>query len=77
VAFSPDGRTILTAAADGVARLWPVPKPSLEDEARWRAWLKVVSGMELDANESTHTLTSEEWSRARQAVERLGGPPRE
>ena len=35
VAFSPDGKTVLTASSDGTARLWTPPPPSAAIRARW------------------------------------------
>jgi WD40 repeat protein len=75
VAFSPDGRTLLTGCEDGLARFWEVPAP-LEGEAeRIAVWVRVLTGMELDDNDAVRVLDAAAWRRWRQRLEQLGGAP--
>jgi WD40 repeat protein len=75
VAFSPDGKTVLTGSYDKTARLWKVPLPIEGEVDRIMLWTKVVTGMELDEWGSIRFLDDRTWRRYREELERLGGPP--
>ena len=46
--FAPDGRSVLTAGADGLVRRWPVPgPPGSRSAAEWAAGVTAVTGMEF------------------------------
>lgn len=56
VAFSPDGRTVLTGSRDETARLWPLPAP-LEGEADTiTALVQTLTGTELSPSGGTRVL---------------------
>ena len=48
VAFSPDGKTVLTGSWDGTARLWDVPPPAKDDPVRLRLSVEVRTGYTTD-----------------------------
>jgi WD40 repeat protein len=75
VAFSPDGKTVLTGSADGKARLWRLPPPVEGDSGRLSLWAQVVTGMELDADRVLRVLDAPTWHQRRAALARLPGPP--
>jgi hypothetical protein len=74
-AFSPDGRTILTANWDGTARLWLVPVPPAGAVEHIRLWSQVITGMELDDSGGVRLLDAETWQAQRRRLEEWGGPP--
>ena len=47
MAFSPDGKTVLTGCYDKTARLWDVSELP-DDLARISTWVEVITGLELD-----------------------------
>jgi eukaryotic-like serine/threonine-protein kinase len=75
VAFSPDGRLLLTGCWDRTARLWPVPVPVAGAPERVRLWAQVLTGLELDDDGVIHVLDAPTWQERRQRLEDLGGPP--
>jgi tetratricopeptide (TPR) repeat protein len=74
VAFSPDGKTILTAG-DEAAQLWDVPAMLPDDPPRLSAWMEILTGLELDEQGSIRVLDSTAWRGRRDRLEQLGGPP--
>ena len=57
--------TILTASSDGTARLWTPPPPT-EGKARdVTKWLEVLTGVELDADQTVHMLPADAWLQRR------------
>jgi WD40 repeat protein len=48
VAFSPDGKTVLTTGGDAVARLWPAPQAWNDAPESIRLWLEVNTGLALN-----------------------------
>jgi hypothetical protein len=75
VAFSPDGKTILTGCDDGLTRFFSMPELP-DDLERAAAWAEVLTGLTLDAlRGSIHVLDNPAWRARRARLERLGGPP--
>jgi tetratricopeptide (TPR) repeat protein len=72
--FSPDGRSFVTSAWDGSARLWPMPVFPLEESCdRLRLRLEVRTGLTLRGGETVQHLRAEEWqSRWKRLVELEG-----
>ena len=75
VAFSPDGKTIVTASNDRTARLWGVPVPVEGTAERILLWTKVITGMEIDSFGVVHLLDFERWDWCRQRLQELDAPP--
>jgi tetratricopeptide (TPR) repeat protein len=75
VAFSPDGKTILTGCGDGLTRFFSMPELP-DDPERAAAWIEVLTGLTLDAwRGSIHILDNAAWRASRARLERLGGQP--
>jgi WD40 repeat protein len=74
VAFSPDGKWILTGSSDGNARLWRVPTVVEGDIERITLWVQVNTGAEL-VQTSRRILRADDWQKKQQRLEELGGPP--
>jgi WD40 repeat protein len=75
VAFSPDGKIVLTGSDDKTARLWNVPRPIEGDPKRILLWAQVITGLELDEYGGTRGLDAPTWEQRRQRLQELGGPP--
>ena len=76
VAFSPDGKTIVTVSGE-TARLWDVPSPVEDDAKRVTVWVRFLTNMELDSTDTIHALDGHAWNQSREELARLGGPPRQ
>jgi len=74
VAFSPDGRLLLTSDLTTL-RLWDVPAPLPDDLPRLAAWVEATTGLELDAQGSIRTLDGDAWQERRRRLDQLGGLP--
>ncbi len=74
MAFSPDGKTVLTGSQDTTARLWPVPVPLPGDPVQIFLWAQVLTGMEVDHG-AVRVLDARTWEERRRRLEKLGGPP--
>ena len=76
MAYSPDGKTILTGSADRTARFWDVAAELLPDDLeRVANWVEVLTGLTLDENGSIQILDNAAWLRRREKVKQQGGPP--
>jgi WD40 repeat protein len=76
VAFSPDGRHILTGDTTGCAWLWDARQPVVEgDRERFKLWVEVSTGQELDADTgSNRAMDFATWDARRRRLAELGGP---
>jgi WD40 repeat protein len=76
VAFSPDGRTVFTGSADKTARFWPVPIPVVGAIEKLRAWVQVLTSLELDTDGQVRVQDAHTWQQNRRRLDELGGPPK-
>jgi WD40 repeat protein len=72
VAFSPDGRKVLTASENHTARLWSVRPPLEADTGAINLWLQLVTGMALDEHDAVQLLEASDWQSRRQKLLELG-----
>jgi WD40 repeat protein len=75
VAFSADGKTVLTGSADETARLWSTPRPVKGDPERILLWAQIFIDLELHQHGGTRRLDAATWKQRRQRLQELGGPP--
>ena len=76
VAFSPDGKTILTGSVDKTARLWRAPTEIAGEPRRIALWTEVITGIELlNESNATQVLDAKTWEDRRRQLNALGGPP--
>ena len=75
VAFSPDGKTVITGSMDNTARLWDVVAEFPDDLARVTTWVEALTGLSLDDSGSIQILDNAAWLRPRRSAGTQGGPP--
>ena len=75
VAVSTAAPYCIAGSFDGTARVWQIPAEIKGDVSRIVLWCEVMTGMELDTNDSVRVLDAKTWNDRRRALEQLGGPP--
>jgi eukaryotic-like serine/threonine-protein kinase len=76
VAFSSDGKLIVTGSDDGKARIYRNFAELPDDLERVATWVEVLTGLTLDVTEgSIQVLDNASWRAHRDQLKRLGGPP--
>jgi hypothetical protein len=61
VGFWHDGKTVLTAGEDKIARFWKLATPMVGEPDQIELSSQVVTGMELEANGGVRVLDSATW----------------
>jgi WD40 repeat protein len=75
VAFSPDGKAVMTGSLDKTARIWDII-PELPNELeRVANWVEAITGLGLDELGSVSVLDNATWRERRDKLETQGGPP--
>jgi Flp pilus assembly protein TadD len=72
VAFSPDGKAVLTSSGDKPARLWRVPVAFKGDAKRMKLWTQVLTGTEMDDHGGLRVLDAKTWQQRRKQLMQLG-----
>jgi WD40 repeat protein/serine/threonine protein kinase len=77
VAYSPAGNTAVTASLDGTAQVWQTPAPLEGKVEAIRAWIPVVTNLDLDHGQrpGVRVLNPESWQEHCRRLKSLGGPP--
>jgi hypothetical protein len=65
VAFWHDGKTVLTAGEDQLARFWQLATPVAGDAEQLELWSQVVTGTELEASGGVRVLDATTWQKRR------------
>ncbi len=61
VAFSPDGKTVITGSDDMTARLWDIPLPAPNEHDRLKLFVEVRTGLFFDESGRLQPLTQKQW----------------
>jgi WD40 repeat protein len=75
VAFSGDGRMMLSGSLDGHVHRSAVPVPLTGDVSWLQCWIEVLTGLELTAQGGVHHLGPDDLRQRRERLRQLGGPP--
>ncbi len=75
VAFTPDGRRMISLSVNGEFRSQDVPLSLSGDAERIRCWVELLTGMELDPQGTLHDLSTDDLQQRRERLRELGGPP--
>ena len=73
VAFSLDGKTVLTGSWDVTARLWDVTLPALDDPERLRLSVEVRTGHFFNESGRMQPRTQKQWLDRMKKLKALGG----
>jgi tetratricopeptide (TPR) repeat protein len=74
VAFTRDGRAVLTGSTDDTARVWAISELP-DDLPRLTTWVEYFTGLEVDGQGRVRTLDNAAWRQRRERLNREGGPP--
>jgi WD40 repeat protein/tRNA A-37 threonylcarbamoyl transferase component Bud32 len=75
VAFTPDGKRMMSLCVTGEFRSQEVPSTLAGDAERIRCWVELLTGMELDAEGAIHDLNADALQQRRERLRELGGAP--
>ena len=75
VAFSPDGKMVLTGSHDNIARLWHISPAVPAKAERIRGWVEVQTDQYWDGQGVLRSLSFDDWLARRKRLDQLGGPP--
>ena len=75
ISISPTTSTFITGSLDGTAWVRQIPDQLPGDPSRIALWCEVITGMQLDDNDSVRVLDSTTWNVRRRELESLGGAP--
>jgi WD40 repeat protein len=74
MAFSPDGKLVVTGSRDGLARTWAIPAPVTDSAEGLDLGAQVGTGLEID-HDTVRVLDVSAWQERRRRLERVGGLP--
>ncbi|MGH7222123.1 MAG: WD40 repeat domain-containing protein, partial [Gemmataceae bacterium] len=75
VAFTPDGKRMMSCSVNGEFRSQQVPQPLSGDSEHIRCWVEVLTGMQLDFEGTIRDLDADALQQRRQQLSKLGGSP--
>jgi WD40 repeat protein/tRNA A-37 threonylcarbamoyl transferase component Bud32 len=75
VAFTADGKHMMSGSLNGEFRSQEVPRPLPGDPQRIRCWVELLTGMELSVEGAISDLNADSLQLRREILSELGGPP--
>jgi len=69
VAMHPSGRYAATIDSGGITRIWKIPAAVEADVKRIVLWTQVITGMQLDKDDTVRRLGFEQWNQQRKRLE--------
>jgi WD40 repeat protein len=75
VAFSPDGKTLLTASFDRTARSWDLPTAVEGSPEQIIALVQGLTGKQLDNDGMFRDLDASTWQQRRQTRDEVSDSP--